>query len=602
MAGTSTVYDVKVKYHLDDKASSGVKSIGRSADKAAQSAFSLKSALAAVGGVAILKAGKSLLVDFNNEIEQMKIGMTTIMQMQMKMPFEKARLEADKLFKVFQELAKQSPATTKDFMEMGNAIAPMVAMMGGGPQKLAKLTQGGIVATQAFGERADVVALDIKQMLMGTINAKDRIAQQLVASRGLNSEKFNALDPKARATMTESMLQDPALLKAAEQMGSSFKGQTAALKDEFQIAFGQAGLPLMQAMTAEFKKWNVWIKEHPKLIQQWVTSFGEGVKSGFEFVKSVASWFIDNRELLMDLAKTLVLMKGAQIAGNVFKRFTDGVAGLTTSMKNHVSAFQGGGVGGFVKSAGGVAGLGTALFTKVIPGLAMFSAALNIATTLLSSRNEQDKKAREAAISLQEATGEIPKLMSQRANLQALLKSGTVKDGDLKTKLQTELDNLTPKIFGPDVMGMALRKISEASEKHGGVSLKRLSHDTNGLLNRDLVHKLPELFDRNNVKDNMRILDELSTTLKAFQNLPSQIREEALRVAFPEQYGMPTPAETPAPSEEWKGISTPEVNVTIHKVEVAAEDPDRFVFGLVRIADNAIKHATQSQHAMPGGF
>jgi hypothetical protein len=600
MSSTSTVYDVRVKYALDDKASSGVQSLARSTDKAAKSAFSLKSALAAIGGVGALKLGKTLLVDFNNEIDQMKIGMTTIMQMQMKMPFEKARVEADKLFKVFQDLAKQSPATAKDFMMMGNAIAPIVAMMGGGPEKLAKLTQGGVIASQAFGERADIVALDIKQMLMGTINSKDRIAQQLIAAKGIKQDDFNAMAGGKRASLVESMLQDPALLKAAERMGSSFAGQTAALKDELQIAFGEAGLPLMQAMTAEFKKWNQWIKEHPKLIKQWATDFGNTVKSGFEFVKSVASWFIDNRELLADLGKTLLLMKGSQLAGNAFRKFTDGVGGLADTIKRHTTAMQAGGVGGLVGSAGGFTGLTTTLFTKVLPGLALFSTALGIATTLLGSRNDADKKGREAAISLQEATGEIPKLMSQRLTLQQSI--SRTNDPELKQRYTNEIQDLTKKIYNPETLGIALRKISESSEKHGGVSLKRLSHDTNGLLSNRLLGMLPEAFDMRNVKDNARIMQEVGNTLKSFQNMPSQMREQALKFAFPEQYGMPTPSETPAPSEDWKGISTPEVSVTIQKIEVAAEDPDRFVFGLVRIADNAIKHATQSQHATSGGF
>jgi hypothetical protein len=600
MSGTSTIYDVKVRYALDDKASQGVRGIATATDKAAQSAFSLKSALAAIGGVGALKLGKTLLVDFNSEIDQMKIGLTAVMQMQLKYPFEKARLEADKLFKVFQEMAKKSPATTKDFMEMGNAIAPVVAMMGGGPQKLAKLTQGGVLASQAFGERADIVALDIKQMLMGTVSSRDRIAQQLIASKGMDSEKFNALDSKKRSGMVESMLQDPALLKAADQMGASFKGQVSTLQDQLQITFGQAGLPLMQAMTSEIKKWNTWIEKHPKLIQQWVTSFGETVKSGFEFVKSVASWFIDHRDLLADVGKTLIMMKASQMAGNVFKRFTDGVGSLADTIKRQISTFQGGGAGAVVGSIGGFTGLASSLFTKVIPGLAAFSTAISVATSLLGSKNESDKKAREVAISLQEATGEIPKLMAQRAALFNMKKYA--KDADLVERYNNEISDINRRLYSPETVGTALRKISEASEEHGGISLKRLPHNTSGLMHSNLMGLLPDTFDSRNIADNTRIMKEVDETLKMFQRMPETFREQVLKYAFPEQYGMPTPAETAAPSEEWKGVSAPEINVTIQKVEVAAEDPDRFVFGIVRIADNAIKHATQSQHAMPGGF
>lgn len=596
MGGTSTIYDVKVKYALDDKASTGVKGIAKATDKAAASAFSLKSALAAVGGVALLKGAKSMLIDFNSEIDQMKIGMTTVMQMQLKMPFEKARVEADKLFKVFQEMAKKSPATTKDFMEMGNAIAPVVAMMGGGPDKLAKLTQGGVLASQAFGERADIVALDIKQMLMGTINQKDRIAQQLVASRGMSGEQFNALDSKKRATMTESMLQDPALLKAADSMGASFAGQVSTFKDLLQITLGQVGLPLMQAMTSEVKRWNTWIEKHPKLIKDWVTTFASGIKQGFEFVKSVAGWFVDNKDLIFSLAKTFVMFKGAQLATNVFKRFTDGVGGLADAMRNGLGNLRGGGIGGLVSGMGGLVGV----VSKTVPALMLFSGALEVAAHLLKGYTEQDKKNREAAISLNEATGEIPGILERRKQIKDRFAQG-FKDPDLRDRLQKEYFG-TASAFSPETIGLAMRKINEASEKHGGVSLKNLPHNTSGLLSNNLLAMLPDTFDSRNVAENTKIMQQVDQTLKAFQNLPADIRNEALKVAFPEQYGMPSPTETKAPDGDWKGLSAPEVNVTIHKVEVASEDPDRFVFGLAKMAEQAVKHQTQSRHATPGGL
>lgn len=599
MGGTSTVYDVKVRYALDDKASTGVKGIAKATDKAAQSAFSLKSALAAVGGVALLKGAKNMLVDFNSEIDQMKIGMTTVMQMQLKMPFEKARVEADKLFKVFQEMAKKSPATTKDFMEMGNAIAPVVAMMGGGPDKISKLAQGGVLASQAFGERADIVALDIKQMLMGTVSSRDRIAQQLIASQGMDSTKFNALDAKKRASMTESMLQDPALLKAADQMGASFAGQVSTFKDMLQITLGQVGLPLMQAMTAEVKRWNNWIEKHPKTIKEWVTTFGNGVKSAFEFVKNVAGWLVEHKDLIFSLAKTFVMFKGAQIATNVFKRFTDGVGGLADSVKGAIANFRSGGAGGLIGGFGGVVGT----LGRVVPALTLFSGALEIATHLLNANAEAEKKARDNALSLNEATGDIPSLLARRQAIKDRFAQGFKPgDSDLRDRLQQEYFGINKQVFNPESLGLALRKISEASEKGGGVSLKGLSHTTDGLLSPRLLAMLPDTFDRKNLAENTKIMQQVDQTLKTFQNLPTDIRNEALKFAFPEQYGMPTPTEDKAPGADWKGLTTPEVNVTIHKVEVASEDPDRFVFGLAKLAEQAVKHQTQSRHATPGGM
>lgn len=600
MSGSSTVYDVKVKYSLDDKASSGVKNIASNTDKAAQSAFSLKSALAAVGGVALLSKGKEYLIDFNSEIEQMKIGMTAIMQMQLHMPFKKASDEADKLFKTFQELSKKSPATTKDFMEMAAAIAPAVANAGGGPDKLAKLTQGGVIASLAMGQRADVVGRDITQMLMGKVGVKDTLPMQLLGSKGIDHTDFNAKGGKERAKIVEDLLANNQAFKdAADRMGESFAGQTSTFKDTLQITLGEVGLPLMQQMTAEVKQWNTWIEKHPKQIKEWATSFSNGLKSGFEFLKSVAGFFVEHKELLMGLAKTFVMFKGAQLAGNVFSSFTQGVKGLADSLKNGISALSsGGGLKGITGALGGFTGIASGIATKVIPVLGLFAGAIKLATYALDTHRESDRKAREAAMDINEAIGDYPDLKDRR---EKLLKGGVGDAG----RNATELANLEKTMFSPEHLGLALRKISDASEKHGGRSIKDMS--TADIMKSSFANSLPNLYDYKKTKaENEEIYKKSIQVLELVQKTGvidnGMQLDKILKYAFPEQYGMPTPEETPAPSSDWGGVDKANVNVTIQTVEVASEDPDRFVFGLVNIADNAIKHRTQSQHSTPGGF
>lgn len=602
MSGTSTVYDIKVRYAMDGNASKGVKALANDTDKAAKNAMSLKGALAAIGGIALLKGAKSALIDFNSEIDQMKIGLTAVMQMQLKMPFEKAKDEAQKLFNVFQELAKKSPATTKDFMEMGNAIAPVVAMMGGGPDKIAKLAQGGVLASQAFGERADVVALDIKQMLSGTVSSKDRVAQQLIASKGMDSTKFNAKSGKERATLTESMLQDPALLKAADQMGESFAGQSSTLRDQLEMTLGQVGLPLMQALTSEFKKINTWIEKHPKLIKEWVTSFGNGIKDAFEFLKGVAGFFIDNKDLIFSLAKALLIFKGAQLAQNVFKRFTDGVGGLADTMKKGLGGL-GGGMGGFLEGGiGGVAkkfGNMIPVLGTVIGGLGLLGDVATTAAQAITGQREEEKKAKENLISLWEAVEDVPTMISQAKGLTAGIKKAP--EGELKQRMTTELEGIEKKLYNPQKMGLALRKLNEESVKMGGKDLSKYSQQD--LTTAKLQHHLPNVFA--GAGTDTKKMDDLFATLKLLEKQFGRghdIQMEILKHAFPDQFGMPTPEEAPKVTGDWSKGDKPEVNVTIQRVEVASEDPDRFVFGLVQIADRALKHSTQSQHTTPGGF
>ncbi len=603
MSASSTIYDVKIKYALDDKASQGIKGIGAASDKASNSASTLRNALAAIGAGALLMKGKTMLVDFNSEMDQMKIGMTAVMQMQLKMPFEKAKLEADGLFKTLQEMAKKSPATTKDFMSMASAIAPVAALMGGGPEQIAKLAQGGVLASAAFGEQAEMVALDIKQLLMGKIGGKDRIAQQLIAAKGIKQNDWND-DSKfgggKRGAMVQEMLQDPALLKAADRMGESWAGQISTIKDQLEITMGEVGLPLMQAMTSEVKKWNTWISEHPKLIKEYVTSFGAMIKDAFGFIKGVTSWLVDNKDLLFSIGKTFLIFKGAQIGTNLVKTFAEGIAKMGASLTTGAGTIKGlfsgeGGIGGSFKGLIGILkGAG-----GVIPVLGLFIGALDIAATLLNTHSAQDKKNRENAIGLNESVGDLPGLLSRNKSLRSAF--GMASD-EQRERIQTELNSNMSKL-GPEQIGLTMRKLSDFSEKNGGVSLKDLNNDTDGLMSRRLIGMLPDTYSHDSVEANKKIMEGVGSLIDAFQNMSLKDRQEAMKYMAPEQYGMPTPKETAAPGQAWKsGNGDTKINVTINKVEVASEDPDRFVFGLVQIADQAVKHKTQSKHAMSGGM
>jgi hypothetical protein len=599
---TSTVYDVKIKYALDDgKASKNASTLAGNLDKAGASAFSLKGALAAVGGAALLMKAKSALIDFNSEIDSMKINLSTIMQLQLKMPFEKANIEANKLFDTFQEMAKKSPATTKDFLEMASAIAAPIAMLGGGPDKLAKLTQGAVIAGQAFGERADIVALDVKQMLMGTITARDRVAQQLIASEGMSSEQFNALGAKDRANKTEAMLTSPTLKKAADAMGESMKGQVSTLEDQLQITLGQVGRPLMEGITAEVKKWNGWIEKHPRLIASYVKDFAGMLTDAFSFIKNTAGWLVENKELLFAIGKTFLAFKGAQLGTQVFKRMTDSMGLFAGNVKGMASSIGG------IFSKGGSGAVGGGIlggFSKMVPviggvilGFQLLTGALDLLRNWL--HKESDDKAKGAASTMAEAVGGVSGNIIKRKSLKARLadKNSTTRDQD-----QAEYDALTTKINDPMVMGEALRNLAAVNVKNGGTDLSQLSMGDWMTAERHL----PSTYSSTDSLKTAELGAEANMAIEAFKKMTVEAKRDVLKVAFPDRWGQYMPSGTPDPTttEFTNGVDPKkaDVNITINRVEVASEDPDRFVFGLVKIADNAMKNKTASQHTTSGGF
>jgi hypothetical protein len=609
MGGNSTIYDVKVRYAIDgDKASGGLKEIARHADKAGESLFSIKHAMEALAIKEVFHLGKEALIDFNSEIDQMKIGMTTVMQMNLHMPFEKANKEADKLFETFQALAKKSPLTTKDFMEMATAISPAIAMAGGGPDKLAKITSGALTAGLAYGQRPDIVAMDVQEMMMGNVTKRNRLGNELLGSIGMEHGEFNKKNASERATLVEKMFSQEGLQKAADRFGETFQGQISTLKDNLQISLGQVGRPLMESLTAEVKKWNDYLEKHPKLIKETISEISEVISSAFSFVKSVTSFLVDNRDILFTIGKTFLVFKGSQLAGNIFKKFGDGIGSLTDTIKSAAN-----GIGGLFNGEG-FSGLGSisgvfGLFSKAIPivgGLISAFQILGVVMDNFSTHRQADLLAEERRRSVHEAVGDIPGLLARRTALEDTLKGkgimgGMASNEEMKKRFSNELDTLNDKIFNPQRMGEAIKKLSDEAKEHGA-GHRGFEDMTMGQF-AQLSRFTPDMFDYRSQDESKKVTEEFMSVAKLFENMTTDMREQALKYAFPEQFGKPN-MDAPKQEEPWKNLGPDKsnINVTIQKIEVASEDPDRFVFGLAKIGEQATKHPTQSQHTIPGGF
>ncbi len=133
----STVYDVKLVYSLQDSTASGLKGITSNAKQAADATDSLKGALGglvgAMGAYVSVGMAKTAFVDFNRDVEMAKVNIAAVQRMFGQAPDMKVGLEnAAGVFDRYQEAAKASTATTKEFMDMHLSLAPTFAKFGVG--------------------------------------------------------------------------------------------------------------------------------------------------------------------------------------------------------------------------------------------------------------------------------------------------------------------------------------------------------------------------------------------------------------------------------------------------------------------------------------
>src|SRR5882724_977400 len=101
MAGQSTVYDVKIQYTLDDKASGSLDHLAAKADETAKHVEGLSEGMKHLaelflGREAFMK-GKELFIDLNAEMQNMRISMAAITQYNIGGTFEDASKQVNTL-------------------------------------------------------------------------------------------------------------------------------------------------------------------------------------------------------------------------------------------------------------------------------------------------------------------------------------------------------------------------------------------------------------------------------------------------------------------------------------------------------------------------
>jgi hypothetical protein len=571
MSGTTTTYAIEILYRTKDQASPAHDKIGASADRAARSTGGLMSALRGVGtalvGYGALRVGKSLFIDFNSSIEQSTISLAAQEKMLLGGQWDTAMTHANQLFLDYQQVAKASVGETKDFLDMHKMIASSAMQAGVEMEQLKEMTVGATIAAAALGEESAMVALDVKQMLAGTVGARDRTAQILLASQGISQSKFNASSSKKRASITMAALNDPALKSAAKAMGESFAGVTSTLKDNIQIAMGKIGLPLFKQITAEVQKWNAWIEKNPDKIRQWATDFTSALAKGFEMVKSIAGFIVDNRELLMSLAKAYMIGKGVGL-----------VSGSIGGIVQSLAALNG---------ANGLAGL-----VKGVGGLSVVLAAVTTGAILLADHVDR----------------------TQDRNIQATA------DWSILSRSASEQDASKFGIFsGRDQDFMAQHGMDAAQRRLDQRFLGQARHEgviRNGAIDYEGVRATGKAagVTTNEVDNYIRILDGLLTNAAwasaakgltmlndQIVRLPTLVPQAMTALADPAGLllrglrALPNVNNKDDAAKGKKGDDKPAINIQIHMTE----DPDRFAVALNGAAVDTLKNPRGARSVWP---
>ncbi len=518
MASTTT-YDIQLRYLLDDRAVRGAVSLSRSLREAARSSSSLESGFRRVGAAVVgffgAREAAHALIGFNAEMDQMKISMAAIMQLNLGGSFGEARAQAEGLVKEFQRFAVLTPVTTKDVTEFGTNISAAVFGAGGGMKEFVNIAEQGVIASKVFGAEAGYAAVELTELLQGVVNKRMRFAMQLLHAAHVTEEQFRAMTAAQRMQTLQRVLNSDAMRQASQAYSESFTGVTSTLVDNLQIALGRVGLPLFKAITKEVQEWNKWISENQATIESWAKRFGGALVEGFRAVRAAVGWIVQNSEILLGVAKAWLAVKAINFAGAV-----------GGSVVNTFTLFQKG-------LAGSIAGLGA------------LAAAAYVVAGVWENAKDLEHGAKGRVNPLRDYMARRDRGEISRAEYESML-YGRAKDegyitGGNVDRLKLERDLITA---------------------------------TNGVMGQNLANRLvPEL----QALASKRML-EAAEKMVAAANQNAALQSQL--IANPAYQYLAAWARIAPTIVEAKVLPRPQVNVTIQRIEVHSDDPDRFIFAL----------------------
>lgn len=575
MATATTTYDVKVKYSLDDKASRALKGIGRGAEKAEKRTRRLRTGLGSIarvaavgGGLFGIKKAWDATIGFNRTLANTQMQLRTVLQLNLGGTFAENTERSSMLMNQLREDAKKSAGTFQEMVNFSSNIAAGITKAGGSMEDLRNITRLSVVAAAAFGERADVAALDIRQALAGTLGAKDRFAIQL----GIDPESFNKLSQAQRLLELKNKLNTKAIRDAADAYQNSFEGSFSTFKSTIQEFGGRVGAKLFARLAKELQKANKWFEKNSAAVDRIANKLADGLLRAFEFAKKTFMFIIEHKELLLTLAKAFLVTKAA-----------GGLAGM------------------FVNFGGGLSNAGQAL--------GKFAGAVGIAAVAAQEIASRVDKAQEASISADVRRSSLRRAVETfeqgrtKGTTAAFREQGIISDKGISVGAiagQAELSFFERAAF---------EELAKKGRANLGLGQELTAADARGNLKLalDTLEVAKKAVAKQDAASFMKFGQDLFQKMKQSELLRLTLTQEQLKreaeakknlMAMGQWLASMQDLVPPAISElfkdEKKTAKKPDTKISKMVINVASDDPDRFAVGLEGLFTDLARNGAQA--------
>lgn len=565
MADATTTYDVITRYLVDDKSTPLVVKMNREVRTLETSVAAASAGMGNMGGLfgrvggmiagyLGFQQGNKHLIQFNSNMEQAKITMAGMMAQAGRGDYVNNLETAATLVKQMQMDARASVGTTQDYVQMATAIVQPLTQVKGTLEDLRNLTKQTVVASRAMGIGADVAARDVTQALMGRYSTVDPFLARILPSIGYSGEagraKWRQLEESKRLSELKRALGSKGIADMAKGQEFSFAGVFSTFQDNLQMTLGKVGMPLFKGVTAELKNWNQWLDKNQDKVEQFAKTLGSDILSAATKFKDVMAFAAEHWKGILGSALALKA-SGALMTFGKAGLAADAAWGGATTVAGAQAAAR----------ASKMAGIGSAITIGAITATSLY-----IVGTEISRYIDERQKAviantgtSEAAVGML-AGGKIDVLRQYMAAQGLSSEAGFNKEA---FQTMMEASNLRTRGQWADALGL--------HRKGQGVY-----HDW---------QTDPEKLGEAMAKKFVSVIQEW--------NPDHSMLGTGSGLGWMDKYNVP-----------YAKVEKPKINVTINRIEVATDDPDRFVMKMVGAFRDAAKNPSgvgSALHALREG-
>lgn len=622
-----TTYEVSTVFVAEDKASKGINEIGKSAASAAKNtgelANTLKGLAVSFGVYKVFEYGKRAIFGANAELESHKSKLAGLSSLYTGVGIDRAWNRAELSMKRFNEMSWKSGAPVADLVKSANLLQGPLLQAGMTVTQIEKMVHSSAAAAGAFGKESTEVASGVmRAVVMGKVS-KDMFIRQLLSQHGqeVSVEKFGKMSQKERAGVMQKALDSKGMNEFIAKNDTTFNGAMGNIKSHLSKLAETAGQPLFAAATKELLRWQGWIEKNRSSLESAGQKAGEYLMTAFNAVKEVGTqlfpiikdvagvlkdaiaFVANNKDVVMGIAKALIVLKVGEKAGSVARGIGGGVSGMF-------------GGGDWTKMKEG--------FTGLKDGTGSLTAAFSNMGSILSGAGGLAAAAFKAGTALW-AIGKIMFGQNEHDKQVALNAEERQKAVDDYTKNKSELAEYEKK-FAPGQLNFdpATQEIRNDSVKRDYERLKELRIGKQEAQEQMIAQGKKQGTIRSTLKDGKETLEFLArdTDASYSKNWKKDYATKAALVKqselmWKEMGGILVSSGTNVrgtlirdiigakPDEkvdELPGAKPPEQNITINIQRVMAKDPNRWLADMDDMVNKRLQAPTRSKHHFKGGL